>query len=316
MKKPLRVTRTLSRRDLLKGLGIAALGGAAFNLGTSRSRAQIGPTGEEIAAYYRFRLGAAEMIAVLDAAFTFPPSFLGPEEEATSFFAERFPINADGTVNTSVIVLVMIVDDRVVLFDTGNGAGAGKLAPTLSALGIGTESVTDIAVSHLHPDHVNGISTDGALVYPNAMVHFPQGDFDFMQTGPEQAVGNAVTKLQPALDAEQVVFHSPGDEILPGLTAIGTPGHTPGHTAWMIESDGNSLLHYVDAVVNAYASPAHPEWAFSFDGDPQRAVESRQMLLEMAAVDTIPVIGYHFTYPGTGYIRSTDMAYEFIPFAF
>ena len=148
------------------------------------------------------------------------------------------------------------------------------------------------------------------------MVHFPQGDFDFMQTGPEQAVGNANAKLQPALDAEMVAFHNFGDEILPGITAIGTPGHTPGHTAWMIESGGNSLIHIVDAAPSAYTSPAHPEWAFNFDGDPEQAAESRSMIFEMAASEDTPIFGYHFTYPGTGYIRATEMAYEFTPFAF
>lgn len=308
----------ISRRDLLKGLGIAALGATAFGFTSNRTRAQIAPTAQEIAAYYRFSLGEAEMIVISDAAFSFPPNFFGPEEEVIALLNElQIPLNAAGELAASVLNLVMIAGDTVAIFDTGNGVEAGgKLVPTLEALGIGTDGVTDVMMSHWHPDHINGLSTDGALVYPNAAVHFPQGDFDFLQNGPQDVVGGAVARLQPALDADIVNIYNHGDEVISGITSVGTPGHTPGHSAWLIESAGSQLIHFVDAVVTSYTAVARPEWPFSFDADVDMAVESRRMILEMAATDAIPVFGYHFTFPGTGYVRPDGDGFGFTPFAF
>lgn len=308
----------ISRRNLLKGLGVAALGATTFGFTNARTSAQIAPTSQDIAAYYRFSLGDAEMIVISDAAFGIAPSFFGPEEEVTALFNDlRIPIGADGTVSVSVLNLVMIAGDTVAIFDTGNGAEAGgKMARTLDALGIGTDAVTDVMMSHLHPDHINGLSSNGTLVYPNATVHFTQGDFDFMQNGPENLVGAAMAKLQPALDADIVNFYNFGDEVISGITSVDTSGHTPGHSGWLIESAGSQLIHVVDSVASAYASVANPDWAFQFDADPAKASESRRAILDMAVADDIPVMGYHFTFPGTGYISPNGDGFRFTPFAF
>lgn len=309
---------SVSRRDLLKGLGVASLGMVGFGLNNGISRAQTSPTDQEVSAYYRFKVGDAEMIAVLDTSFQLPLTIFnaeGTEEETAEFLADLLIPVQESTIRSSVVNLVMINGDTIALFDTGNGPGAGKLVPTLDALGITTDTVTDILVSHWHPDHTNGLSIDGELVYPNAQVHVTQADFDLLQSGAEFAAG-AAAKLQPAVDADQVTTFAPGDDVISGVTAIGTPGHTPGHTSWMIENSGSQLLHFVDSVINAYISPANPTWVVGFDADGQVAVESRQMILDMAAADAIPTIGYHFPFPGTGYVRPDGDVYEFVPFAF
>ncbi|NJL95510.1 MAG: MBL fold metallo-hydrolase [Anaerolineae bacterium] len=136
-------------------------------------------------------------------------------------------MSAEGTVTASVLSLVLVDGDRVAVFDTGNGVGAGKLVPTLEALGIGAAGVTQVVMSHWHPDHINGLSTDGVLTFPNAQVFFPQPEYDFLQNAPADVVGGAVAKLQPALDAEQVAFYNAEDEVVSGVQAIATHGHTP-----------------------------------------------------------------------------------------
>jgi glyoxylase-like metal-dependent hydrolase (beta-lactamase superfamily II) len=310
----------ISRRNALKGLGAAALGLSIANLQSPArpGRAQ-SPTGQEVAAFYRFNIGEAQMTVMMDASIAFPPSFFGgnqPEDQMTEFFQSRNLLGENG-VPVTVMILMMELGDTVALFDTGNGPQAGaKLLPTLTALGIAPEDVTDINMSHWHPDHINGLSTDGTLTFPNAAVHFPQPEFDFLQNGPQDVVADANAKLQPALDADLVSFYADGDEILPGVTPIHTPGHTPGHMAWRIENGGGSLIHFIDAVVNPYSAVSHPEWSFSFDADPAQATESRRMLLEMAASEGTRVMGYHFPFPGIGNIITDGDTQRFIPAAF
>lgn len=308
---------SMTRRDWLRGTLAGAFGAGLLQLPTAN--AQISPTAQDVAAYYRFSLGDAEMIVISDASFAFPPGNFAvnqPEADVTDFIAAQRPLNADGTVSVSVLNLVMIQGDSVIIFDTGNGAGAGKLVPTLDAIGIGAEGVSNIVMSHFHPDHVGGISTDGELVFPNATLHIPQAEFDFLQSGPEDVVGGALAKIQPTLDAEQAVFYENGGEVAPGILSVPSPGHTPGHQAFVISSGDASLLHVVDAIISTYANLPNPGWHMGFDGDPEMAVESRQMLIDMAVADSLQTFGYHWPFPGLGYVTPSGDAQTFVPVAF
>jgi glyoxylase-like metal-dependent hydrolase (beta-lactamase superfamily II) len=187
---------------------------------------------------------------------------------------------------------------------------------TLDALGIGTDAIDTVIISHWHGDHINGLSNEGMLTYPNAMVYFPQAESDFMESAPDDVVGGARAKLQPALDAEQVTFYNDGDEIVSGIQAIATPGHTPGHSSFLIESGGNQLIHFVDSVISAYVSFPHPDWHFGFDADPEQAVETRRTILERANSEQMQVMGYHFPFPGLGYAINDGDAWRFVPAAF
>lgn len=306
---------TVSRRNFLKALGAGALGAALFGSTRGLSFAQISPTTNEVAAFFRFKLGNMDMTLISDSAFGLPVNFFGPEEDVTPIF-ERYNLLNDGSVPATVLNLVAQMDGNTYIFDTGNGLGQGKLLNTLPAAGIDPADVTGLVMSHWHPDHTNGLSNDGTLNFPNAMVYFPQGDYDFMQAMPEATAGPSA-KLQPALDAGQVMFYENNVEIVSGITGVHTPGHTPGHHAFMIESDGAMLVHFVDAVISAYVSLMHPEWAFGFDADPAQAVESRKMILQMASDNNAQVMGYHFPFPGLGYaLANDDGTWEFLPAAF
>lgn len=134
----------VSRRDLLKGLGAGMLGAGLLTLNSSPAKAQISPTSEDVAAYYRFMLGDATMTVVSDNAGPLPAAFLGANQDAADmqeFFANLNLLNEDGeTVTNTFLVLVMQVGDITAIFDTGNGVGVGKLIPTLDALGIGADA--------------------------------------------------------------------------------------------------------------------------------------------------------------------------------
>ncbi|NDJ61336.1 MAG: MBL fold metallo-hydrolase [Chloroflexi bacterium] len=309
----------LSRREMLKGLSVGALGLAALPLVNRTANAQAVPSGQDVAAFYRFQIGDFQATVVMDVAFPFDATGLGvnqaPEDVLAFFETVNRPINPDGTLFLTVLSMMLQTGDQTVLFDTGNGPGVGKLAATLGALGVAPEDVDTIIMSHLHPDHIGGLSNEGELIYPNAAVLFPQAEFDFMQNGPEQAVSGAVAKLQPALDADMVTFTGPDEEVIPGVQAVFTPGHTPGHTSFLIESNGSQLMAIIDTMLDADLAIQNPGWHAFFDGDPVAAADTRQAIIDRIVSEQLQVWGYHFPFPGTGFIVESANGPRWVPYA-
>ncbi|MCA9885856.1 MAG: MBL fold metallo-hydrolase [Anaerolineae bacterium] len=306
----------MSRREWLRGAGLAALGGGLLQVSPHVAYAQISATEASNNVYYRFKLGDADFIVVSDTAFQLDATIFGSNQDADDvigFFENLNVLTPQNSVNTAVLNLVMLAGDTIAVFDTGTG---NRLARTINDLGIGTENVTDVLISHYHGDHVGGLTTDGALTYPNAMVHFPQPEYNFMQTAAENVVGSAMNQIQPALDSDQITFYEDGAEIIAGVQALYTPGHTPGHMSFLVSSGDAQLLHVVDAVLNAYATLPNPTWHARFDTDPGLAVETRQALLARAADDKLQVMGYHFPFPGLGYVAHQGDGYQWVPVAF
>lgn len=305
----------LSRRNMLKLLGTGAASVGFLSIAPHVS-AQTSPSTDEVVAYFRFKIGDFDAIVISDNALAFPPTNLnaqGDAEATATFFNERRLVNAEGNVQASVNNLVLNNGEQTILFDTGTG---NRLVASLDALGIGADGIDTIIFSHSHFDHVNALSFDGNLTFPNATVHLPEPENTFINDGPAEVVGTARTKFAPAFDADIVQLYNDGDEIVTGVSAIATPGHTPGHMAFLVESNGNQLIHFNDAVAHAVASPANPDWVFGFDFDPEVAIESRRAILSRAVETGAQVLGYHFTFPGLGYIIGNDDSYQFIPSAF
>lgn len=311
---------SISRRDLLKGMGLGALSIGLLQASNRISYAQ-SPTGQAVAGYFRFALGDYEMIVASDNAFALPFTAFGAnaaeEDVRAQLESLHVPISNEGTANAAVSILILTDGDRVTLFDTGTGVGAGKLVATLDALGIGASGVTQIVMSHWHPDHIDGLSTDGVLTFPNAQVFFAQPEYDFMQSAPDVTAG-AIAKLQPAIDAGIVTFYNAGDEVVSGVEAIATPGHTPGHMAFSITSGGSQLINVADSVASPYTAMPNPDWAFGFDADVPTAVESRKAILGRIDSERALMFGYHFTFPGLGYAvrQGESESYQFVPAAF
>jgi len=305
----------VSRRNMLKMLGVSAAGIGFLSTAPGVS-AQTAPSTENIVAFFRFKIGDFDATIISDNAFAFPPANLnaqGDADEATAFFSERKLITSDGNVQVSVNNLILNNGEQTILFDTGTG---NRVVATMEALGMGTDAIDAVIISHAHVDHVNALSFEGNLTFPNATIYLPEPESTFINEGPENAVGTAREKLIPAFDADIVSLYNDGDEIVSGVSAIATPGHTPGHMSFLIESNGNQLIHFNDAVVNAYSSTAHPDWAFGFDFDPAMAAESRRAILSQAAESGAQVLGYHFSFPGLGSIIADGDSFQFIASAF
>jgi glyoxylase-like metal-dependent hydrolase (beta-lactamase superfamily II) len=230
------------------------------------------------------------------------------------------------TITATINILLIDTGDQKILMDSGNGlvtadgqpSTSGKIFPTMEALGVQPGDITSVILSHYHPDHVNGVSDTQKAMFPNATYYVPQPEWDFLQAGAagtpfEGIVQSANALLKPMADNDQLKFYGDEDEVVPGIQAIFTPGHTPGHMAFLVNSGSNQLICPVDVAIHSVASLQHPEWFFGFDADPQLAVETRNSLFGRAADEGIPVAAYHFPFPGVGYIDRDGDGFRYIP---
>jgi glyoxylase-like metal-dependent hydrolase (beta-lactamase superfamily II) len=196
----------------------------------------------------------------------------------------------------------------VVLFDAGLSA-AGTLA-ALNASGLAAGDVTVVVLTHMHGDHIGGLTDDaGNATYPNARYVTGQVEYDAWA-----AAGNDTfdAKVRPL--ADRMSFIGDGDSVVSGITGMAAFGHTPGHMIYMLESGGKQVLLMADMANHYVWSLAYPEWEVRFDMDKQAAAATRKKVLSMVAADRIPLIGYHMPFPGMGFVEEvTAGRFRYVP---
>jgi glyoxylase-like metal-dependent hydrolase (beta-lactamase superfamily II) len=199
----------------------------------------------------------------------------------------------------------------VVLFDTGAGdaafADAGRLPQSLQAAGVDAAEVTDVVISHAHGDHVGGLlDGDGQPAFANATVHMSAPEWQALQ-------GDAGQSALATAIASQVEAFEPGAEVLPGVTSLPVEGHTPGHSAYLIDGGTQRLLYIGDSAHHHVISVQRPRWTIQFDGDASAAEASREALLARIADEGLLVSSPHFPYPGLGRIERRDGSFVWVP---
>jgi glyoxylase-like metal-dependent hydrolase (beta-lactamase superfamily II) len=321
----------VSRRDLIKGLGIGAIGaGLGLGLNVVPVAAQSSDVMDNIFALYRFQVGEMELTVINDGIIGFPPSFLAvnaPEEDVAALMQEY----SLGTEFAPLSVGIALIrnGDRLILMDTGTGTSSfaregfgdniGGLAPTLNLIGVSPEDITDVIFSHYHPDHLGGTSSDGNLIFPNAQHYLAQAEWDYLQSENIDEflvpfVDFANNQLQSLVDNDgQLMFYSNEDEVVSGIQAMATFGHSAGHHSFMLESNGQQLLLPFDVFPHQILHLRHPEWFAGVDQIPDVAVATRQQLLARIADEQIPLLSFHFPFPGLGNITRDGDAYRYIP---
>ena len=213
--------------------------------------------------------------------------------------------------------------DRLILSDAGSGhtigPTLGKLPQNLRAIGIAPEMIDLIMLTHLHPDHSLGLIDDaGNAVFPNAelIMHNVEAAFWLdraAQPGDSERVTRN-TKAQRTVTApyRDRIRRIEDGEVLPGITAMLRPGHTPGHTNWLIESGGERILLWGDIVHLASVQMPHPEATLVFDVEPTLARASRERVLEFSASESLVVAGAHLPFPGFGRIERAGKGFQFL----
>jgi len=210
------------------------------------------------------------------------------------------------SIKLSVDGLLVKEGNKHILIDTGLGPSAqGLLIKSLEKAGVKPEQITDVLITHVHRDHIGGLVTaEGKAAFPHAAVQISAPDWAWLQTMPNQAALVAVIK-------PQVTTFTPGDKVLPDITSVPLPGHTPGHVGYQITSGKQRILDIGDTAHSSIVSLAKPEWAIGYDNDRAEGIANREALLAKLAADHELIFAPHFPYPGVGYIRAKGDHYVF-----
>ena len=312
-----------TRRQLL---ATAAVGTAAFAL-PMRALAKM-PLGQpQTGFFYRFKLGSAECTVVSDGQLPLGDpnvAFLNiSKDEIARELQDNFLPAANAVLEQNV--LVVNFGDRVVLFDTGMGTDklfgdtTGKLLTTLRQAGIDPANVDAVVMSHAHIDHCGGlIADDGTHNFPNAQYYLGQPDFDYWTDDAKipanyparpHFLGQARKNLLPVKD--RIHFYKDNEQILPGITVLSAPGHTVSHSIFMIEAGGQQLCYIGDLAHHPVLLLEHPRTQFAFDTDPVQSAESRVRMLSMLAANRVPLLAYHFAWPGIGHVAKQGDGFRY-----
>jgi glyoxylase-like metal-dependent hydrolase (beta-lactamase superfamily II) len=309
----------LSRRHFLQGAGALALGAGLVKFNVLPALAQ-GSALMNVTAFARVRVGTFDVTVMQDASFPFDPAIFGTNATAEDIAAVLAASNVrSARVNASVNIMLVNTGSSLVLLDTGNGASSGgRLLATLEVLGIAPGDINAVVISHFHPDHVGGAAASGAMTFPDATYYFPEAEWAFMDSASaaspaQSAIMGANTALKPALDAGKLTLYAAEGTIVPGIEAVPAAGHTPGHTAFMVSSGSSQMLNIVDTALNNIVSLARPDWYAGFDAAPEEAAATRLALLTRAAEEGLQVFGYHFPFPGIGYVVAQGEGFSFVP---
>jgi len=315
---------TSTRRELLTG---AAAGLACAALpGVASAKALMANT--QAPGFYRFKVGSFEATVVSDG-----PLHMGePNDGVFSDLSKEQMVKelTDNFLPTDNVLLeqnalVINTGDRVVLFDTGVGTvktfgpDSGRLISGLKSAGLDAKDVDAIVLTHTHPDHCWALmADDGSRNFPNAQIYVTQADLDFWTdegklTHPLLKDFIAGTRKHLLPNRDRMVFVRDGQELLPGIQAIAAPGHTVGHTVYMITSQGKSLCNLGDTTHHHILSVENPRREFAYDTDGKQAVASRLRMLDMLASSRIPAVTYHLPWPGLGHFGKQGDGFRYFP---
>ncbi|KUQ84823.1 MBL fold metallo-hydrolase [Enterobacter genomosp. O] len=266
------------------------------------------------------------------------PTFIGADpQEINQLLEDNFLPTDRMALNQNI--LIVNTGSQLVLFDTGTGvnvelgvktfgAQAGQALANLRAAGIDPADIDIVALTHAHPDHCWGlVDDDGQLLYPNARVAIDRRelkywtDLSILSTPKGEAMSQhmrdhflgAHKNLTPYVEQDRIIIVSDGFELLPGITAVSAPGHSPGHTLYKIESQQRTLLLWGDLCHHQVLLLQHPEWGFMFDFDNAAAAKTRVRVLEEVARNRYEVLSYHFPFPGRGHLLPQGDGYHWLP---
>ncbi|MCZ3378217.1 MBL fold metallo-hydrolase [Rhizobium sp. AG207R] len=321
---------TLNRRAIM----LSALAGASTmlipSLGNSGdAHAQAASSVAVNAGYYRFRVGEISAIVLSDGVIGGPPRVYAsnaPEAELQEVLRQAFLPTDHMTLNLNTLLIE--TGGRRILIEAGAGKtmgpNGGRIFDNLAAIGLSSADIDAIVISHTHPDHVGNLrTTDGGKAFPRATVFVPKADWDFfVRTDPDLSympvpeefrlrfAANIKNSLAPVMN--DVELYEAGTEIVPGLATIVASGHTPGMATFLVHSGSDQLLLTADLAYHPVVNVDKP-WLPGPDRDKETALASRQRIFDRAATERMPVLGFHYPFPGLGRMLKTDGGYAWVP---
>lgn len=300
---------TLTRRDMMAGLGAAAAGiGAA------------GPVWSSV------ELGNLSIETLNDGSLMLPGDFIfGPmPQDELKPIIDKYGLSAESLTPECNLSLVRD-GERVILFDVGSGPDfmptAGKLQAAFDAIGLSTEDVTHVVFTHGHPDHLWGLldDFDDPLFY-DAEYMMGEAEFNYwMDDNTVDSIGTARqafavgAKRRLETIADQITTFKGGQEVLPNVMAHATFGHSPGHMAFEIRNGTDAVMIVGDAIGNHHVAFEKPGWSSGSDQDAETAAATRQKLLDQITADKMRLIGFHLPGGGMGHAEKSGDGYVFVP---
>jgi len=322
----------LTRRSLLVGTAAAALG----TIPAARPAQATAPlAGKQAPGFYRYTVGTYEITVITDGAARVPL----PDDFVTNIKKDEVQAAlAAAHMNSEIFFnpfnpIVVNTGAKLVLIDTGTGeanyqqskGAAGQFLTNLAAAGIDTNAIDTVIISHYHGDHVNGLlRADNSLTYPNAEILVPAEEHKFwtddgeMSRAPKGRM-EGLFKNNRRVFSGEVLKHLRtyewDKEVVPGITAVGTPGHTPGHTSHVVASGSSKVFVQADVTHVPYLFARHPGWHAFYDQDGPRAEVTRRKIYDMLAAERMTVQGFHYPFPSLGHIEKDGTGYRVVPAA-
>jgi glyoxylase-like metal-dependent hydrolase (beta-lactamase superfamily II) len=275
--------------------------------------------------FYRMMLGDFEITALSDGTAPLKVApLLNTSPAKVEKALERWYLKEP--VDTSDNAYLINTGSKLILVDAGAGSlfgpTLGKLAGNLQAAGYRPEQVDEIYITHMHADHVGGLMAGDKLAFPNATVRADKHDADYwlsqanMDAAPKDAKDffkGAMASINPYVAAGKFKAFDGDAELVPGVKAVASRGHTPGHTTYIVESKGAKLALWGDLMHVAAVQFAEPSVTIKFDSDPKAAAAQRKRAYADAASKGYWVAAAHLSFPGIGHLRPEGKGYAWVP---
>jgi len=320
----------LTRRHVLAG----AAGIAATPLLPAISARAAAPMADKQApSFYRYKVGDIQVNAIFDGSTTFPldEKFIPNAKLADVGTALDNAFLPKDKMTLLFTPLAMNLGGKTVVLDTGMGGAAlasskgqnGQFVTNLTAAGIDPKSVDVVVLSHFHGDHINGLlNADNSLAFPNAEVLVPAVEWKYfmddgeMSRAPEGRMQTVFKNARRVLEAglkKKATPYEWGKEVVPGLLAVETPGHTPGHTSYVLSSGSDKVFIQSDVTNHPALFVVNPGWRAFFDQDPAMAEATRRKTYDMLVAEKMRVQGFHYPFPGLGNVVKDGSGYRLVP---
>jgi glyoxylase-like metal-dependent hydrolase (beta-lactamase superfamily II) len=320
----------LSRRHALAGA--AALAVSPLLRGMPAQAAA--PLADKQApSFYRYKIGDAQVNAISDGVNTFPlgDAFVSnaKKDEVNAALEKAFLPKDKMSIHFAP--LVINTGGKLVVVDTGNGPGAfasskgnvGQFAGNMAAAGLDAKAVDMVVISHFHGDHINGLLTaDNQPAFPNAEVMVPAAEWKYfmddgeMSRAPNERMQGVFKNARRVFEAglnKKVTPYEWGKDVAPGLFAVETIGHTPGHTSFILSSGSDKVFIQSDVTNHPALFVTNPGWHLMFDQDAALAEKTRRKVYDMLVADKMRVQGFHYPFPANGFVEKDGNGYRLVP---